>query len=708
MKRTILTCLILSSAAFAELPPPDVEHTPTGCKMTWIGGAQTVFLQYSFDLQSWSFFPEIESGTGNYEYNFSCNTDKMFVRLKYTDVVVADPENYDFDNDGLNSMDELTSSMTDPLNPDTDGDTLLDGWESANGLDPNDDGATNVINGASGDPDNDGLTNSEEQLYNTDPNNADTDGDGITDGGEVDSSTDPNDDTDTPDAEWFILTGDMEEDVAKTRSRTVTIPAGESRLLVIAVASDEYPTFTTGDGSEFNDVLSWDIRPAGLDAITGSIDVNDRHDQWLDAEIDGFGLEYFFPAYVEQVKVVTAPDDATLSVEIDLTATNIGDGTLPSMVMVASLPVEVVIPKLDASGAEVADELVNAQDLKIAKMRGDTLIDAGPNALSGEYRISQDEDRFYVRIPGLPENSEVSIMLQTGHAQKPEYRDPQTEIELKYDQEKGILTTKSMILVSDDLDDAHSQDLAGEENDMFVDEFKGDRSHKAALGGLVRIVSVKLNGKEDVVNIDLPVKARKQVTVKIWRIKKQNQNLPLVAEAIVNEHIKVLKERYAQIGLDVNVVGPVVKEIPSSINLDDGYQIQDVGQTGTVAEEDAFLTAVATANDADIEIFYVPRITDFTDQSVESAGYSYVPATFGAGRQDIHNNIVMSGLAKKYTLAHELGHILLNSGSHNYPSYNLMGLNVNTIQADDFINDKRLRMAEEQTINQHPQVQNAP
>jgi hypothetical protein len=41
------------------------------------------------------------------------------------------------------------------------------------------------------DSDGDGLTNSEEQYYNTDPNNADTDGDGFSDGEEVASGFDP-------------------------------------------------------------------------------------------------------------------------------------------------------------------------------------------------------------------------------------------------------------------------------------------------------------------------------------------------------------------------------------------------------------------------------------------------------------------------------------------------------------------------------------
>lgn len=66
--------------------------------------------------------------------------------------------------------------------PDTDGDTLPDLWETANGLDPND--ATGD-NGSAGNPDNDGLTNFQEySLSKTNPTLADTDGDTLLDGPE--------------------------------------------------------------------------------------------------------------------------------------------------------------------------------------------------------------------------------------------------------------------------------------------------------------------------------------------------------------------------------------------------------------------------------------------------------------------------------------------------------------------------------------------
>jgi len=60
--------------------------------------------------------------------------------------------------------------------------------------------------------------------------------------------------------------------------------------------------------------------------------------------------------HIESGMTVTAPDDEPLEVEIDLTATNIGDGALPSTVMVGLLPiipVEFFPLLLDDEGEEI-------------------------------------------------------------------------------------------------------------------------------------------------------------------------------------------------------------------------------------------------------------------------------------------------------------------------------------------------------------------
>lgn len=91
------------------------------------------------------------------------------------DVLVAGM--IDSDGDGLSDDDEEVLG-TDPNNPDSDGDGMPDGWELSNDLDP-------LTANSDGDADNDGLTDLQEHQNGTDPNNPDSDGDGLSDGDEV-------------------------------------------------------------------------------------------------------------------------------------------------------------------------------------------------------------------------------------------------------------------------------------------------------------------------------------------------------------------------------------------------------------------------------------------------------------------------------------------------------------------------------------------
>jgi hypothetical protein len=106
--------------------------------------------------------------------------------------IAGDPDqgaDGDPDNDGLTNLEEF-GLRTDPQENDTDMDGLLDGVESLTGIwnDPNDTG-TDPKNP---DSDDDGLDDGEEATLGTDPNLADTDGDGFSDGSEVRLGSDPN------------------------------------------------------------------------------------------------------------------------------------------------------------------------------------------------------------------------------------------------------------------------------------------------------------------------------------------------------------------------------------------------------------------------------------------------------------------------------------------------------------------------------------
>lgn len=99
-------------------------------------------------------------------------------------VYKTNPTNKDTDGDMLSDYEEIKNHKTDPTKADTDGDTLND-YEELN---------TYKTDPLSKDSDGDGLSDSDEvNKYNTDPNAKDTDKDGLTDKEEVlVYKTDPN------------------------------------------------------------------------------------------------------------------------------------------------------------------------------------------------------------------------------------------------------------------------------------------------------------------------------------------------------------------------------------------------------------------------------------------------------------------------------------------------------------------------------------
>jgi hypothetical protein len=224
------------------------------------------------------------------------------------------------------------------------------------------------------DQDNDGLTDAEEYFLGTDHQNAQTlhgvpdkwlaiylydilidegvnsisldadeDNDGATTAEEFLNGTDPQ----TPDPpaaqRWMILNGDSAQDVEKTRTKTVTIPKGKSALFIVAIASNEYDYYTDPENAfEYNDQLRWEITPEDQAAISGQVYVNDRHFDWIIAEINDQtipGIQR--PVHYETMRIITAPADSDLEIEIEIGATNINDGSLPSQIAIGYEPIEI-------------------------------------------------------------------------------------------------------------------------------------------------------------------------------------------------------------------------------------------------------------------------------------------------------------------------------------------------------------------------------
>lgn len=123
----------------------------------------------------------------------------LSVSLQDTDGNGTIDASEDRDWDDLTHLAEFSVHGTDPLQPDTDMDTLPDAWEIANGFDSAIHNGTDAdpSNDPGADPDGDGLTNSQEADHNTNANDPDTDDDGVTDADEVNQGSNPNDPDDS-------------------------------------------------------------------------------------------------------------------------------------------------------------------------------------------------------------------------------------------------------------------------------------------------------------------------------------------------------------------------------------------------------------------------------------------------------------------------------------------------------------------------------
>ena len=135
----------------------EVSFTP-GAAGTWNADWQgvagrTYFSQWSTDLETWNYAPLMEFGAGVKSFGLATNgLPKFFTRV----ISVNEPavttlqhaQNADFDWDQLSNLQEISAYFTDPLNRDTDGDTLPDGWEITHGLSPLDNGSIDPANGA--------------------------------------------------------------------------------------------------------------------------------------------------------------------------------------------------------------------------------------------------------------------------------------------------------------------------------------------------------------------------------------------------------------------------------------------------------------------------------------------------------------------------------------------------------------------------------
>lgn len=142
----------------------------------------------------------------------------------------TNPLNSDTDGDGLSDGEEVIRRSTDPLNPDTDGDRLNDGDEVQRATDP-----------LNPDTDRDGLRDGDEVTLGTDPLNPDTDNDQLLDGQESPPCPDPL----NPDSDGDGIIDGQDLDPCDPLNPSLTQTAEASRPTETGVAPTEAATPTS-------------------------------------------------------------------------------------------------------------------------------------------------------------------------------------------------------------------------------------------------------------------------------------------------------------------------------------------------------------------------------------------------------------------------------------------------------------------------------
>lgn len=209
------------------------------------------------------------------------------------------PSNQDLDGDGLTNTEEALAG-TDPNDPDSDDDGLSDGDEvDIHGTDPLDP-----------DTDDDGLGDGAEvNTHNTDPLMFDSDGDGLSDGAEVNThNTDPNDTDTDNDGVWDgaeVLTFNTDPNDADSDDD------GLGDLQELIIGTDPNDTDTDNDGLTDGDEVQVHgtsplLADSDGDGLSDSTEVNTTNTDPLDADSDDDGL-----TDAEEVNTTnTDPNDA--------------------------------------------------------------------------------------------------------------------------------------------------------------------------------------------------------------------------------------------------------------------------------------------------------------------------------------------------------------------------------------------------------------
>lgn len=350
---------------------------------------------------------------------------------------------------------------------------------------------------------------------------------------------------------------------------------------------------------------------------------------------------------------------------------------------------------------------IPADSLKVAKLPIGTALNGIPVAGELDAEVldpEQDPDRFYIRLRGLAGFAAAgacTVHIGTARNRDSAYNDNPTEIELKVAGDD--LISSAQILVSDNVDDMHSsfKNYSGSGPDPIdiPDDTLNDPTHKVALGGRVLISKVRLGGAVYVVNASVPVPVRKNLKIERLLLKPSLGVNPYMTAAQSKADVNVIGERFAQVGIYVDMrTREIIVKPGDGYNTDISTGGLLIKEAGGYSEVGAFLTEHATPSKDDLQVFYVHRLPQpHPEPPLKGVMMGFFYLSYG------YNAFIGMDDRTVFTSAHEIGHALGLSGIHpdqyapgSTPT-NLMRTTTSS-DADSIGRSKRLTQNQENTI----------
>ena len=206
-----------------------------------------------------------------------------------------------------------------------------------------------------------------------------------------------------------------------------------------------------------------------------------------------------------------------------------------------------------------------AKELKVAKLE---------HALDEEHKITAylDHDCFFVVIEALEirgvmhQRGQVKVKISThGATDYPEHNDPAGENEwISLDPVTSRWATPAQLLVADKgVDDLPAgQDVLPENPDAPypADEQANDRTHVVELGGTVKIGRIKILTDELPLDIELPVRKKREISVRAVCMDDQDINV-----SGAKHYFKIANERLAQVGVKLKVDSILPMAVPTNL-----------------------------------------------------------------------------------------------------------------------------------------------